>query len=121
MRFKAFESISEPKPLQYEDFLAGSDFSNVSPTDLLNATAECFQASKSYVDHLTTEIDTIAEDFRVIGKDELKQLTKVAVGNSVYLLKLRQKVQGVSAENGSEGTIEFDMGSHKQFCTIKVS
>lgn len=119
MRFRPFATISQPPPLQYEDYMAGADFSNVSPADLLNATADCFQAARSYADRLTTEIDSIPEDYRAIDTDELKQLTKVAVGNSIYLLKLRQKLE--SAEHGSKGTVQLDTESHKHFCTIKVS
>ena len=121
MRFRPFESIPQPPPLRYEDYLAGSDFSNVLPDDLQKATAECFQASKSYLDHLNAEVDSIAEEYRAIDKDELKQLAKVAVGNSVYLLKLQQKLKSRQADGRVEATIEIDADSHKRFCTIKVS
>ena len=121
MRFRPFESISQPPPLRYEDYLAGSDFSNVIPDDLHKATAECFQASKSYLDHLNAEVDSIAEEYRAISKDELKQLAKVTVGNSVYLLKLQQKLKGPPADKSVQANIEIDADSHKHFCTIKVS
>jgi len=122
MRFKPFESISQPPLLRYEDYLAGSDFSIVSSADLLNATAECFQASKAYVDHLTTEINSVADEHRVTDKDELKRLAKIVLGNSIYLLRLRQKIETSSTkENSGKRLVEVDRESHKHFCTIKIS
>jgi len=73
------------------------------------------------LDHLNAEVDSISEEYRAITKDELKQLAKVTVGNSVYLLKLQQKLKGPPADKSVKTTIEIDADSHRHFCTIKVS
>lgn len=121
MRFKAFESITQPPPLSYEDFLAGSDFSNVAPLDLFQATAECFEAAKSYVDHLSSQLNLVSGDYRAIDDEELKELAKVVIGNNIYLLKLRQKHQAAAIDNGEQEHITCDTTTHRSFCTIKIS
>ncbi len=117
-RYEAFEFIPQPPPLQYADYVAGSDFSKVPPLDLLASTSECFQAGRAYVDRLHAQNQLIPEHFQSLQVDEINRLAKVIIGNSVYLQKLRQKVDGgVIAKGG----VEFDTKTHNQFCTIKIS
>jgi hypothetical protein len=120
-RFEAFEAIPQPPPLRYADYVAGSDFSKVPPKDLIESTSECFQAAKAYVDRLATQSQTISSEFLLLQEDELKLFTKVIVGNSVYVLKLRQKVNAATAGSKSSERVEFDTETHSQFCTIKIS
>lgn len=53
--------------------------------------------------------------------DELKRLAKVTIGNSVYVQKLRQKVEATSTtETKVSDHVEYDLETHDQFCTIKI-
>ena len=64
--------------------------------------------------HMSAMPDT---KFSPLGMDEVRALTKVCVGNSVFLMKLTQQVHG----NGkAKGKVTFDFGANKQFCTIKI-
>lgn len=119
-RFEAFESIPQPPPLCYADYVAGSDFSKVPPKELIESTAECFQAAKAYIDRLTSQSQPISAEFLGLHEDELKRLTKVIVGNSVYAQKLRQKVHSDTTGVKDGERIECDLETHRQFCTIKI-
>lgn len=118
-RFEAFAAIQQPPPLSYDDYLQGSDFSKVSQIDLINSTAECFNTSKTIVDKLLSQASEVDEDFLPIQESELRQLAKVFIGNSVYVLKLRQKVENNNGK--ADISVEVDLDTHSQFCTIKIS
>lgn len=119
-RYEAFEMIQQPPLLRYADYVAGSDFSKVPPHDLLASTSECFQAARTYVDRLLAQSQSIPEHFRVLQNDEINRLAKVTIGNTVFVLKLQQKV-----ENGftviPKGNVEFDLETHNHFCTIRIT
>lgn len=83
------------------------------------STSECFSASKTLVDKLISQIATVDKDFLPIHEDELRRLAKVCIGNSVYIQKLRQKVDNSSGK--AEGDVSIDLETHNQFCTIKIN
>ena len=101
----------------YDDFLEGSDFSKVPQNDLLASTSECFSASKGVVDKLLSMISDIDSEYLPMQGEELKRLAKVCIGNSVYVQKLRQKVD---ATGKATGEVSFDLETHNQFCTTKL-
>jgi hypothetical protein len=117
-RFEAFAAIQQPPPLSYDDYVQGSDFSKVPQNDLLLSTSECFNTSKTIVDKLISQIPSIDKDFLPMQDGELRRLAKVCIGNSVYVQKLRQKVDNATGE--AEGDISVDLDTHSQFCTIKI-
>lgn len=120
-RFEAFEPIQQPPLLGYQDYLAGSDSSKVPPHDLLASTAEMFQAAKSYVDRLFAQCPMIHANYLAIPEEELKRLAKVTIGNSVYVQKLRQLVEATPPGTKVTGRVEYDLETHRHFCTIKIS
>lgn len=117
-RFEVFANIQQPPPLSFDDFVQGFDFSRVSQGDLLFSTGECFKSSKATVGKLLAMLPSLDSSYLSITKDELNQIAKVCVGNSVYVQKMKQivstsgeKVEGVS----------FDFDTNKAFCTVKLS
>ena len=116
-RFEVFSGIQQPPPLSYEDYMKGSDFSKVSQRDLLASTADAFRLSKSMIDRLLLTIPTVDPDFLPAKEDELKQLNKICVGNSIYLQKLVQAIQR-KEEAGTK--VAIDMTTNSEFCTIKI-
>lgn len=118
-RFEAFAGIQQPPPLNYEDYVKGSDFSKVTQKDLLSSTAECFTMSKSMVDRLLTQIQLIDSNYLPIQVDELNQLAKVCIGNSIYLQKLQQVIDIGGGK--AKPKVVLDLKTHNQFCTIKIS
>ena len=117
-RFEAFAPIQQPPPLFYDDFLQGSDFSKVPQSDLLASTSECFNVSKSMVDKLLSQLSSLDAVFISVQEADLRCLAKVCIGNSVYLQKLRQTVQS----NGKASVgVSFDLDTHGEFCTIKLT
>jgi hypothetical protein len=122
-RFGIFQTIQQPPPLQYDDFVAGSDFSQVSQDDLLNTTSACFQSCKVSTDQLLTELSLNNNSalFAItspLQESEIRNLQKVCVGNSVYLLKLRSIIASKS-ESSIRATFDFD--GTNQFCIVKLS
>lgn len=117
-QFEPFQQIVQPPPLTYNDFQTGSDFENVTQADLLSSTADCFKKCKSMLDNISVHMSAMPDTkFSPLGMDEVRALTKVCVGNSVFLMKLTQQVHG----NGkAKGKVTFDFGANKQFCTIKI-
>lgn len=113
-RFEAFGAVSQPPSLTYDDFLQGSNFSSVSREDLLASVTESFKSSKSDVDKLMKQMDSVEAKFLPIKESELRNLVKVCVGNSVFAQKLLQ------TKEGECGKVEFDLETHKQFCAIKI-
>lgn len=118
-RFEAFAAIQQPPPLTYDDFIQGSSFARVSQRDLLFSTAECFKSSKATIVQITSKLATINGDFFSMTKEELGQIAKVCVGNSVYIMKMKQMV-GKEAEANSPG-VDFDFEANNEFSTIKLA
>ncbi|CAJ1969280.1 unnamed protein product [Cylindrotheca closterium] len=117
-RFEAFQVMPQPPPLTYADYKQGSDFSSVDQKELLNSASECFKTSKTMVDKLESQLKVIDSDFVSASENDLRQLAKICVGNTIYLAKLTQMV----AENGkSSGGLAIDMETSVQFCTIKIT
>lgn len=82
------------------------------------STSECFNVSKTMVDKLLWQLPSIDPVYLPIQENELRQLAKVCIGNSVYVQKLRQVV----GDNGkATGEVSFDLETHNQFCTTKLS
>jgi hypothetical protein len=117
-RFQAFASIQQPPPLSYNDFLQGCSFSRVSQSDLLVSTGECFKASKANVGKVLAALESLDVSVLSTTREDLNQMAKVCVGNSVYLQKLRQAIssQGVNWEPSAL----FDFDANCEFCTIKL-
>lgn len=117
-RFEVFANIQQPPPLSYDDFVQGSDFSRVSQGDLLFSTAECFKSSKATVGKLLAMLPSLDSSYLCITKEELNQIAKVCVGNSVYVQKMKQTV---STSGGKVEGVSFDFDTNKAFCTVKLS
>ena len=116
-RFEAFGIIQQPPPLNYDDYLKGSDFSRVSQYDLLVSTSECFQTCKGMVDQLLEQLSSMESIYSPVQEDELRRLAKVCIGNSVFVQKLKQKIEDPQKTGGK---ITLNLDSHTQFCTIKI-
>uniref|UniRef100_A0A6U9WSR9 Uncharacterized protein n=1 Tax=Pseudo-nitzschia australis TaxID=44445 RepID=A0A6U9WSR9_9STRA len=116
-RFELFSSIQQPPPLSYEDYLSGSDFSKVPQSDLIASTADSFLLSKSMIDRLLSQVPLIDPDFLSVQEEELRQLAKVCVGNSIYLQKL---IQVIKEKGESKARVTIDTNTNRQFCTIKI-
>eukprot|EP00536_Pseudo-nitzschia_multiseries_P013959 jgi/Psemu1/310418/fgenesh1_kg.636_\ len=116
-RFELFSCIQQPPQLSYEDYLSGSDFSKVPQTDLLASTADSFRLSKSMVDRLLAQVPLIDADYLPVQVEELRQLAKVCVGNSIYLQRLIQMIKG---NEESKAQVTIDTHTNGQFCTIKI-
>lgn len=117
-QFEPFFVIKQPPLLTYDDFLNGSDFSNVSQSDLLLSASDCFKKCKAVVDNVSKQISAMDGRLSPLDKNELLGLAKVCVGNSVFLMKLTQKIS--SGDIGKE-KVEFDFESTSQFCTVKIN
>lgn len=117
-RFDPFACIAQPPSLAYVDFRQGSDFSNVTANDLLASTADCFGQCKSLLDGLSAMLVDICPQNIVEREEDLLKLRKIAVGNSVFLVRLKQMVEKGS-KSGAEKVL-FDFGVMNQFCTIKL-
>lgn len=117
-RFEAFSTIQQPPPLEFQDYVQGSDFSKVTQNDLISSTGECFAASKALVDKLQIQVSNVEPYYLPIQCEELNKLAKVCVGNSVYLQKLKQQV---GSKEGRNIKIDMDVDTHEGFCTIKLT
>eukprot|EP00980_Cylindrotheca_fusiformis_P008910 scaffold1900_cov123-Cylindrotheca_fusiformis.AAC.36 len=118
-RFEAFQIIRQPPPLTYSDYQQGSSFSNVNLGDLLKSTAECFKNSKAMVDKLESQLSAVDSSYLSIRDADLRQFTKVSIGNSVYVQKLTQLVGDGTQK--STGEVSFSIDPTIQFCTVKIS
>ncbi|VEU35220.1 unnamed protein product [Pseudo-nitzschia multistriata] len=116
-RFELFSCIQQPPPLSYEDYLSGSDFSKVSQGDLWASTADSFRLSRSIIERLLAQIPLIDPDYSAVKEEELRQLAKVCVGNSIYLQKM---IQAVNGKGESMPKIKIDNKTNRQFCMIKI-
>jgi hypothetical protein len=115
-RFQPFACAATPKPLTYNDFLVGSDYTKVKQSDLLAATADSFTSAKVNVDMMLTKYAQL--DSWSITEEKMRALAKVCVGNSVYLMKLSRQVN----EGGSaiDENVHFDFETNVEFCIIKL-
>merc|ERR1711935_592281 len=116
-RFEVFSGIQQPPPLSYEDYTKGSDFSKVTQKDLLSSTADSFRLSKSMLDRLLIQIPLIDPDYLPAKEEEVRQLSKVCVGNSIYLQKLMQVIHG---KEETKVRVTINTTSNCEFCTIKI-
>jgi len=117
-RYEAFSIFTTPQPLTYDDFEHGYSYANVSQQALIASATECFKDSKVIVDKLLSQLPDKGDDcYAPIRKQEVMNIAKVCVGNSLFLHKLSKQVQ-----NGgkAKGTVTFDFEAHRAFCTIKI-
>ena len=117
MRFEVFANIQQPPPLSFEDYLKGSDFSQIHQKELLETAGDMFSFTKSLIDQLLKKISFIDSDYLPAKEEDIRQLAKVCVGNSVYLRKLERIVD---SKEESQARITIDTKASKQFCTIKI-
>jgi len=117
-RFEMFQSVQQPPPLSYSDYLEGSNFSRVPQNELVQSTAEWFQSCKTTVDRLLASTSTIDPDYAPMQEHEIRSLLKVCVGNSVYVRKLQQLIENPLDKPVQ---VDFDYSVSKEFCTIKLS
>ncbi len=131
-RFEAFQGLSQPPHLSYEDYVKGSDFSVVNNRDLLSSAVECFRIGKNAIDRLlesilekdveTSSIDTTEkrrdDDLYIsVHREEVRALAKVCVTNSLSLHKLQSIVE---KQNESESEVLLEFNTHKQYCTLTI-
>jgi hypothetical protein len=119
-RFEPFIGIHQPPLLAYADFLQGSDFSNISHGHLVIGSSDSFGAAKSLIDQTLTHMATVDTDFLPIQEDEVRQLYKVCLGNSIYLQRLKH-LTSAGGNGDIKATVTLDMTTHKHFCIIKIS
>jgi hypothetical protein len=116
-RFEVYQTVRQPPPLTFDDYLQGSDFSRVSPNDLYKSTLDLFQNCKASVEKLLEGLTGVDQLYAPITEKEARALLKVCVGNTVYLHRLQQIVKGKDAVRV---TVVFDNDTHDEFCTIKL-
>ncbi len=116
-RFEVFMGIQQPPPLTYEDYVKGSDFSKVTQKDLLASTADAFRLSKSMIDRLLVQVPLMDPNYLPAKKEELQELNKVCLGNSIYLQKLMQIIH---RKEESKARVAIDTTTNVEFCTIKI-
>ena len=117
-RFEPFVGIHQPPLLSYKDFQLGSDASKLSQEQIVTAASESFSMSKSMLDKALTHMEKLDPDYLPMPVEELRRLSKVCVGNSIYLQRLVQVSKGDGAANAD---VSIDTKTHKQFYTIKLS
>jgi len=115
-RFESFNQIRQPPLLTHDDFLKGSDFGLVSSTTLISSATDCFTTSRGLLQEIGEESKKLEDIYRSIRKDDVTNLVKVCVGNSLFLLKLSKSIanQDVSTLNVS---LDF---KDCQFCSINL-
>ncbi|CAB9516473.1 Mak10 subunit, NatC N(alpha)-terminal acetyltransferase [Seminavis robusta] len=120
-RFEAFANIQQPPPLSFDDFRQGSSFARVSQSDLLASTGECFKSSKTSVGKALTLLSDLDISLLATTKEDLNQLAKICVGNSVYMQKLRQSIAaGEGGNQSKQQKTVFEFDSNSDFCTVKL-
>lgn len=115
-RFEAFMSVRHPPFLSYDDFLAGADSTGISDAEMLQSTAELFQASKVAAESILRDLANVDPYYAPIQEEQVRALLKVSVGNAVYLMKLQQYF-----DKKMDLKVAYDFDVHKEFCIIKVS
>jgi len=127
-RFEVFRTLPQPPSLSYEDYLKGSDFSAVASKDLLLSAADCFRSAKGIIDSLLDAIvlegcatnSTRRDDdlYISIRRQEILQIAKVCVANSLFLHKL-SSTEGSELHFGERhASLEFK--AHKLYCTLII-
>jgi len=106
-RFEPFAQFPQPPHLSYSDFLQGTDYTNVSPQDLISSSRECFKTAKMLGDKLLQMDD--------LPRKEVLGLVKVCVGNLLYLHVLGKEIEG-----GKRSSVKFDFEADVQFCIIQL-
>ena len=133
-RFEAFRALSYPPSLSYDDYVKGSDFSIVKSNDLLASATDCFRSAKDLIDWLLDVISLESQDKSIfdlaekrqdddlyisIRREEVLQLAKICVHNSLYLHKLKSVGNWAKASTENDARLEFN--AHKQYCTLTVA
>ena len=131
-RYAVFQTIRHPPALTFEDYVEGSNGSNISVTDLCQSASVIFKSCRSLVDSILADLSSTSHAKNnnnnntrnrascPVLESEARSLLKVCVGNSVYLMKLTQLVRTPKGAPPPKATIEFDFGAHQEFCIIKV-
>jgi Mak10 subunit, NatC N(alpha)-terminal acetyltransferase len=116
-RFEPFVGIHQPPLLTYDDFLKGSDFTNLTQDHLVSASSDSFGVAKSLIEQALTHMSKLDADFLPVQEDEMRLLSKVCVGNAIYLQRLKQ----LTAGGRTTATVTVDVTTHKHFCIVKLS
>lgn len=118
-RFEILGQISNPPPLKYDDFQKGTDFSSVSPKDLISSATDSFKTCRTILDEISKKVDKVGSSLGANGmnKQEMKSITKVCIANSLFLLKLSQSIHKSDVEGFK---VEFDFSTHKHFCVMNT-
>ena len=95
----------------------GSNFTTVEQADLLAATANAFTNAKATVDGLLAKYKLLDPNSCSVTESELRNLAKVCVGNSVYVMKLTRDITGGGRASSQ---VEFDFDANAEFCIIKI-
>jgi hypothetical protein len=127
-RFEVFLTLPQPPSLSYEDYVRGSDFSAVASKHLLSSAADCFQCAKGVIDSLLDAIvsegcaaDSTRRDddlYVSIRRQEILQIAKVCVANSLFLHKLAS-TEGSELRSG-ERSASLEFKAHKLYCTFII-
>ncbi|KAL3924307.1 MAG: hypothetical protein SGILL_001126 [Bacillariaceae sp.] len=117
-RFESFIGIHQPPLLTYKDFELGTDATKLSQKHLVASSKESFSASKSMLEKALTLMEKLDPDYLPMSVEEMKQLSKVCLGNSIYLQRL---VQVSTGDGASAATISVDTKTNKCFCIVKLS
>ena len=128
-RFEAFSVLPQPPRLTYNDFLQGSDYSNVDLEDLIHSATESFKHGRSMLDRILSILaskepnDYSTALYSPIQKTEALSLVKVCIGNNLFLHQLFLSQKGDAGSRGSrtKTAVEFDFTVHKQFCVLKLN
>ena len=67
---------------------------------------------------LLASLPSLDSNYVSMTKDELNQVAKVCVGNSVYIQKLKQMS---SSKDTNLEYVSFDFDVNKEFCTVKLA
>ena len=127
-RFEVFRTLPQPPSLSYKDYLKESDFSAVASKDLLSSAADCFRSAKGIIDSLLDAIVlegcatnlTHRDDglYISIRRQEILQIAKVCVANSLFLHKLAL-MDGSDIRSG-ERSASLEFKAHKLYCTLSI-
>ena len=142
-RFELFAQCQLPQPpvLSYNDYLQGSDFSQVSSEDLILSASDCFKSAKHVIDKILETMNLYEHEHQrqqqtyknnekdeksiyqmmqqPIQKEEVMRLAKVCVGNSLFLHQFHQLNHNNSKKMETKKVV-LDFTVHDQFCTIKL-
>jgi len=115
-RFETFNQIRQPPLLTHDDFLKGSDFGSVTSTVLISSAADCFTASRTLLEQISNECKKVDALHCSVSKEDVRNLIKVCVGNSLFLMKLSQSIASQDA-NSLSVSLDFQ---DSQFCSINL-